>query len=191
MAESCVLSPISASAIMLNVEMNGLSTRGFSSPSHSSFDNSIQIPKTTNIIPAIIFIISSGIIFNNPSPTNTPRPVTRTKARTTPENTFVRSYFVDNAITVSCVLSPSSARAIRANVEMRGVSSINLLSVVILFFLLVHLLVKSVLISIFPESFQVHSVLLRFYQEHQVLKGVHCSQALSKHQYSFRDFQYR
>jgi hypothetical protein len=85
MAESCVLSPISAMAIMPKVEISGLpvSVVHFSSASQFSFDNNVKTPNATNNKPADILIKYGLINLNSVSPTSTPSAVTRVKASIT------------------------------------------------------------------------------------------------------------
>jgi hypothetical protein len=124
MAEICVLSPISARAIMLNVERRGLPSSVAFSISQLSFDDSIRMPKARNSSPASIRITYGGMNVKSTSPTSTPSPVTRAKASMTPVKTFTLSYLAESAITASCVLSPNSASAMRLKVVRSRVMSI-------------------------------------------------------------------
>jgi len=117
MAESCVLSPSLQELSYWTLKWTGSKPANyiifaiFFGPQH-------QYPKIMNIRPHYFDNIFR--INRNSLPRQERQACHNNKGKYHTWKTFFRSYLADKAITVSCVLSPSSASAIRPNVVKRG-----------------------------------------------------------------------
>jgi len=121
--DSCVLSPSSIRAISEKVWtmfMERLSTLA-----SSDFERSEYVPKARNAMPDPMLIHWVGMNAAIVPPINALMPLTRANAKIAPMNTVFARLFALRHITVTCVLSPSSASAIMPNEAMRGSKSMS------------------------------------------------------------------
>jgi len=77
-----------------------------------------SVPNMMKIIAVTVFTYSSGVFLSIASPMAIPIPVMIVNASMTPINTGIGAlYWAASAITIICVLSPSSIKETRVNVD--------------------------------------------------------------------------
>lgn len=123
MTDSCVLSPSSIRAI--SEKLWAMFMERLFTLTSSDFERSEYAPKARNAMPDPMPIHRVGMNAAIVPPIRALIPLTRANAKIAPMNTVFARLFALRHITVTCVLSPSSASAIMPNEAMRGSKSMS------------------------------------------------------------------